>query len=208
MTVNEEPIQYIKPSRAWRKFLSTDERVIFEARHHWTTWGWLEPIRAIVILVITVVTYEGVPAYFDKIPSINSAVDGALEFLTEGAVYATIYFIVLGIFASKTINEWRLSHSTTYLVTDERVICASHSSMSQRESWDMPLAMIQAVDAHQTMLERIVGYGTLKFTIENPDPTEPTDWVAVPHPLRARRLVMDAMDLAKASLKSRVDGTL
>ncbi len=208
MATNEKPIQYIKPSRAWRRFLTSDERVLFEARHHWTTWGWLEPIRAIVYLVIAVVTYEGVPAFFDKIPHIHSTVDSALGFLTQGVVYATIFFAMSGIFAFRNVNEWRLSHSTTYLITDARVICASRSSMLNRESWDMPLSMITGVDLVQTLKERILGYGTLTFHTEGVDSmdSKPTDWVAVPHAQRALELVGNAMRQAKADLEKRVEG--
>jgi hypothetical protein len=132
MAGNEEFVQYIKPKHIPKKWLASDERVLVETRYHWSTWGWYEFFKLVLYVVVVAATYDGVPAFFDRIPHITSEVGSALEFLTKGSVWAIIYFFAMGIFVWLKLNQWRLLHSTVYAVTNRRLLKYKYTSTFKR----------------------------------------------------------------------------
>jgi membrane protein YdbS with pleckstrin-like domain len=79
---------------------------------------------------------------------------------------------------------------TVYAVTSRRVIV--QRGILGRNFDEIPVTQVRAVDVHQTVGERILGYGTVRVSSEGGVVVGNEDWVGVPRPFRFQKLVEDA----------------
>jgi len=122
--------------------LASNERVIFEAHSHWKN-------IFLPVLLTVVVTALAVFALLEWVPSMA---DQAWQ---RWAIVAVAGLLVLA-FGIWPIIVWLASTDT---LTTRRLI--SRRGVFSREGKDIPIDRVQSVSYRRTLLERILGCGTL-----------------------------------------------
>ncbi len=79
---------------------------------------------------------------------------------------------------------------TVYAVTSRRVIV--QRGILGRNFDEIPVTQVRAVDVHQTVGQRVLGYGTIRVSSEGGAVVGNEDWVGIPKPFRFQKLVEDA----------------
>ena len=130
------------PAMVKESMLANGERVIFEAHSHWKNIFW--PVVLLLALggLVTVTLLEWLPDTQDQA-------------VARWAVVAVA--VLLGIaFGVWPIIVWLASQDT---LTTRRLI--SRRGVFSREGRDIPIDRVQAVSYRRTLLDRILGCGTL-----------------------------------------------
>lgn len=172
-----------------RKFLSSDERVVFESRPS----AWLYMKSASLALIIAIVAlilfaWDWVPDA-PEIPYISTALAGDYgEYIhwAFGALFAIafIFFVV----------RWIKWGNTVYAATDERII--KQKGILNKKYEDIPVTMITNIDMAQSLSKRALGYGTLVFSTQGLGGKKADMvWDAVPNPMTVRRKLQEVMDV-------------
>jgi len=172
-----------------RKFLSSDERIVFESRPS----GWLymkSATLAILIAIIALVIFlwEWIPDVPD-LPYLSSAIGGENGDLIQWA-FAAVAAIAFVFFIARYLR-WS---STVYAATDERVI--KQKGILNKTYEDIPVTMITNIDMAQSLGKRYLGYGTLVFSTQGLGGRKADMvWNAVPNPMMVRRKLQEVMDV-------------
>lgn len=127
-----------------RKVLLPGEQVIYETGLHWLVYG-----RAIVLFVAAAALWVG--AQFVPRDSQDMVVGKTVVLGLAGVV------LVLALLAALAAAIRRVS--TELAVTDQRVIFKR--GIFARHTIEMNRAKVESVDVDQSILGRILGYGTL-----------------------------------------------
>ena len=122
-----------------RKVLLPGEQVTYETGLHWLVYG-----RAIVLFVIAVAVSAG--AQYVSSPDTRTMVLGVAGVVLVLAVIAALMAAVRRV-------------STELAVTDQRVIFKR--GVFARHTIEMNRSKVESVDVDQSILGRILGYGTL-----------------------------------------------
>ena len=123
-----------------KRLLADHERLVLDLRPHW-----IALVGPVIVLILVLVAEILVFAYFDP----PSAV--AWVAVLAGAVLVVVYPI-------RAVLAWITSH---LVVTSDRVI--HRSGWLAKRSMEMPLERINDVTFTQTVLERLVGAGSLRI---------------------------------------------
>lgn len=126
-----------------RKVLLPDETVIYETGLHWLVYG-----RAILLLVVAAALAIGT-----AVASGNRIGSGWPEVALAAAAVIALLGIIL--FVAALIRR----ASTELAVTDQRVIFKS--GIISRHTLEMNRSKVESVDVDQSILGRILGYGTV-----------------------------------------------
>jgi uncharacterized membrane protein YdbT with pleckstrin-like domain len=121
------------------KVLLPGEQVIYETGLHWLIYG-----RAIILFCIAVALSLG--AQYAPAPDTRNLILGVAG-----------VFLVLAVLAAALAAIRRIS--TELAVTDQRVIFKS--GVFARHTIEMNRSKVESVDVDQSVLGRILGYGTL-----------------------------------------------
>jgi uncharacterized membrane protein YdbT with pleckstrin-like domain len=122
-----------------RELLTGGEEIEYELRQHWKVLAW--PILATVIVVpLAVYLYARVD---------NSAVQWIVLLV---ALALLIWWVVT------PLIQW---FTTEYVITNRRVI--TRSGTIRRRGRDMPLSKVNDVQFEVSLLERMVGCGTISI---------------------------------------------
>ena len=127
------------------KVLLPGERVVYETGLHWLIYG-----RAILFLVLAVVVAAGAAALGGH-PTRDPGSEAALIVAALLALVGVVAFLLAAI-----------RRATTELaVTDQRVIFKR--GVVARHTIEMNRSKVESVDVDQSLLGRILGYGTVKL---------------------------------------------
>jgi uncharacterized membrane protein YdbT with pleckstrin-like domain len=120
----------------------------------------------------------------------------ALPYLTSGiqtlgataALYLEYFFGLLLLFSLL----WLLARylrwvRTVYAVTTGRVII--QRGILSRDFDEIPISQVRAVEIHQPIMERMLGYGTVRVTSEGGNRIANEAWVGIPNPFEIQRLI-------------------
>ncbi len=124
-----------------RKLLSADEEVELDLHPHWKAL-----VRPVVVLLVVVPVAAFAAA---RVP------DGSAQTPLRLAVLA----LALGLLAWLALLPFLRWLTTHYVVTDRRLIV--RRGIVARSGRDMPLARINDISFSHTLLERLLGCGTL-----------------------------------------------
>ncbi|MCI4350141.1 MAG: PH domain-containing protein [Thermoplasmata archaeon] len=82
--------------------------------------------------------------------------------------------------------------TTVYAITTNRVIV--QSGILGRDFDQIPITQVRGVDVHQSVGQRILGYGTVRVSSESGASTTigNEDWLGIPHPFNFQRLIESA----------------
>lgn len=173
-----------------RKFLSSDERVIFEARPsawlHMKAGGFTMLIGLVALVVFA---WKWIPSAPD-IPYITSAMDNSSYGNYVWYAFGAIFVLCVIYFGAK----WLQWSSTVYAATDERII--KQKGILNKTYEDIPLTMITNIDLAQSLGKRALGYGTMIFSVQGlGNRKADMVWEAVPDPMTVRRKLQEVMDV-------------
>ncbi|MCI4330444.1 MAG: PH domain-containing protein [Thermoplasmata archaeon] len=127
--------------------------------------------------------FPGLTALFEKIPSGNPQGTYLLIFFLFVTLLAVIWLIVRYL-------RWI---TNVYAVTTHRVIV--QSGILGRQFDEIPVGQVRGVDVHQSVLQRLLRYGTVRVSAEGgggPRSIGNEDWEGIPHPFDFQRLIESA----------------
>ncbi len=76
---------------------------------------------------------------------------------------------------------------TVYAVTSRRVIV--QRGILSRDFDEIPVSQVRGVDVHQSLGQRILGYGTVRVSSEGGSRLGNEDWKGIPKPFRFQKLI-------------------
>jgi len=172
-----------------RKFLSSDESIVFEARP--SAWLYMKSAAlAIIVALVALVLFawDWIPNAPD-IPYVSSALSASYGDYVHWA-FGALFVIAFGFFSVR----WLRWGSTVYAATDERII--TQKGILNKTYEDIPLTMITNIDMAQSLGKRALGYGTLVFSTQGLGGKKADmTWAAVPNPMTVRRKLQEVMDV-------------
>jgi len=123
-----------------RRVLQPGETIVYSTKLHWIIY-W----RAILLLIVCII-FAGVAWYIADNKNLSLALG-----------IAAVIFALLGLSSALCIfiRRW----TTELAVTDRRVIYKE--GLIARRTLEMNRSRVESVDVYQTILGRILGYGTI-----------------------------------------------
>jgi len=80
--------------------------------------------------------------------------------------------------------------STVYAVTSRRVIV--QKGILGRNFDEIPVTQVRGVDVHQSVVQRMLGYGTVRVSSEGGSRVGNEDWEGIPKPFRFQKDIENA----------------
>jgi len=172
-----------------RKFLSSDEQLVFETRPS----AWLHMKAAVLGVIVFLL---GIGLYFwnkvGTLPEIPYLTD-QLNHPDYGTYLQYALLVIAGISLLYVMGKYLKWSSTVYAATDERII--TQRGILNKTFEDIPLDMITNIDLSQSLGKRALGYGTMVFSTQGMGGKKADIiWEAVPNPMSVRRRLQEAMD--------------
>lgn len=175
-----------KPKHISSKLLTADENVLIETRtskiKHMTGGAFSLVLMAVMLLV----AYWNSVFTSTKIPYLSDILSS-----TYGWLFTIAFVVLAGLFFLNFLVKYLRWISTLYVMTNTRVI--TKKGILGRSYEDMPLGMITNIDVRQSAMQRFLGYGTVTFSSQS-GVRDDVVWKWVPDPIRARRMVQEAMN--------------
>jgi hypothetical protein len=178
---------YLEPRPRYIRaaYMSPGEAMLKETRA--TRWYYL-PGPTFLLLVFLLLDYGLLSAKnpsWPAVPGLTAAfghVVSGLQSVSKDAVRYFEYFLGL---LTLLVALWFLVRylrwmRTAYAVTTNRVIV--QRGIFARDFDEIPVTKVRAVDVHQTALQRIMGYGTIRVSSEGESRIANEAWVGIPHP--------------------------
>lgn len=129
--------------------------------------------------------FPGLTDAFSRLPTVSG--DGP-------GTYLLIFFLFLTLLALVWLIVRYLRWITNvYAVTTNRVIV--QSGILGRQFDEIPVGQVRGVDVRQSVLQRLLGYGTVRVSAEGgggPRSIGNEDWEGIPHPFDFQRLIESA----------------
>jgi len=189
-----------KPKLIPKKSLSRDESVVFESRASW--WSCMKSATLALLLAIALnITFEWklIPSAPD-LPFASTALIGISAGAIQTAFAAILLIALIGALWFFHLR-WLRWKRTVYAATDERIIL--RTGILTKESWDIPLQMIENIHMTQSFWNRVLGYGRLEFWTEGHAGPKDMKWEAVPRPMTVRRILQEVMDIREKPNRER-----
>ena len=129
------------PTRYVRRVLQPNERIVHATRLHWRIY-----VRCAVLLLLSLAFAVAARSFPDRQPEIGLALR-----------IVAVMFLLLALSAG--LGALVRRRTTELAITDHRVIFKT--GLMSRHTLEMNRAKIDSVDVDQTILGRILGYGTI-----------------------------------------------
>jgi uncharacterized membrane protein YdbT with pleckstrin-like domain len=182
-------------------YLGPSEDFIWEGRPS----GWLYFPLPIFILIVAVAVnlYLWARVQGSPLASIIPAFSWLPEFFrAQVSVYSIriMLGLVFLIFAIIFLAyRWYKRARTVFAVTSTRLI--RQKGIFSKDFDEIQLKQIRGIDVHQTIFQRLLGYGTVKLSAEAGGPTAMgnEEWNGFPSPVKFQRLVEAAQERVSSS---------
>ena len=175
-------------------YLSETEGLLKETRG--TALFYL-PGPIFAVLIFGVLGYGAASARYSWVPNAGGLTwfftTYALNFnrIGKDAVWVVIFGLLLLISLLWLLVRYLHWISTVYAITTHRVII--QKGILGREFDEIPIPQVRGVDVRQTVLQRILRYGTVKVSSEGGlSSVGNEEWLGIPHPFDFQRLVESA----------------
>ncbi len=130
------------------------------------------------------------PAYTDLVHRLASAIGHSRAMTAEYLAFLfTILFLIGLLWIAVRYVRWI---RTVYAVTSRRVIV--QRGILGRNFDEIPVLQVRGVDVHQTVGQRILGYGTVRVSSEAGSRVGNEDWIGIPKPFRFQKWVENATE--------------
>ena len=126
----------------------------------------------------------GLTAQFARIPN------GSPPYQTYAIDILLVVTLLVGIWLLVEYIRWI---RTIYAVSNHRVIIKR--GIASRDIDDIPMTQVRGVDVHQTIGQRILGYGTVRVSAESGTAKSigNEDWQGIPKPFQVQRTIETVM---------------
>jgi len=180
----------IMPKHLKATYLADREYLLEETRA--TKWYYFPgpALWAIIFGALTLLSAEA--AYFGSNGTL--AQDASLHFISSDATFAkyvtlfyALIFLVTLLWLLVRYLRWI---RTVYAVTSRRVII--QKGILGRDFDEIPVTQVRGVDVHQGLLQRMLGYGSVRVSSEGGTRVGNEDWKGIPKPFRFQKLIEDA----------------
>lgn len=123
----------------------------------------------------------GLTAGFHLIPN------GVLTYVVDGLLFLTLIAALW--LLVQYIRWWR----TIYAVSNHRIIIKR--GILSRDIDDIPMNQVRGVDVHQTIGQRVLGFGTVRVSAESGTARSigNEDWLGIPKPFQVQRTIETVM---------------
>ncbi len=129
-------------------------------------------------------------AYTDLVHRLASAIGHSRAMTAEYLAFLfTILFLIGLLWIAVRYVRWI---RTVYAVTSRRVIV--QRGILGRNFDEIPVLQVRGVDVHQTVGQRILGYGTVRVSSEAGSRVGNEDWIGIPKPFRFQKWVENATE--------------
>ncbi|MCI4323673.1 MAG: PH domain-containing protein [Thermoplasmata archaeon] len=185
----DEPIQTPRLLRA--SVMSPNETLLRETRA--TKWYYL-PGPVFATLFFAVLAYAAGAAYFSW-PAFPYLTQWILNVGTPGGLRVSEYLALFFGVAVWLSLLWLLIRygawvRNVYAVTTSRVII--QRGIFSRQLDEIPISQVRAVQINQGLIERLLGFGTVRVTSEQLNPIANEAWRGIPQPFEFQRLINGA----------------
>ena len=160
--------------------LLENETCCYRVKPHWIVFG-----LSVTLLVFSMVVYFNIIPVFDPIAAINLKGFSLLEWLTGGLILLAVY---------QGLVAWLMRKSAEYGITDKRILLKK--GFIQRDTVELFLDKIEAINIDQTILGRILDYGTVVI-VGTGGSRDPFGYV--PNPLLFRKKIQQQIDIFRQS---------
>jgi hypothetical protein len=107
------------------------------------------------------------------------------------AMWVTVFYLFLFVIGLLWLLVRYLRWiSTVYAVTSRRVIV--QKGILGRDFDEIPVTQVRGVDVHQSVGQRILGYGSVRVSSEGGTRLGNEDWKGIPKPFRFQKYIEDA----------------
>lgn len=161
------------------KLLAADEQLVLDLHPHW---------KALVPPALTLVLVLGVGAF------VAAAIPGWRYQLAARLAVLVVGLVLLGRYAVHPFLRWLTTH---FVVTDRRVLV--RQGVLARTGRDVPLSRINDITFSHTLLERLLGCGTL--VVESAGERGQVVLGAVPRVEQVQRQLYDLVESTDARLR-------
>jgi membrane protein YdbS with pleckstrin-like domain len=154
------------------------------------------PVLWILITgVLTILSAADLKGWPGQLAYWNSAISTLASWthitLSTFQLWTTIFFgflVFLGLLrlAVRYVRWIR----TVYAVTSHRVIV--QTGILGKDFHEIPVTQVRGVDVKQSVLQRVLGYGTVRVTSEGGSSLGNEDWKGIPKPFRFQKMIEDA----------------
>jgi membrane protein YdbS with pleckstrin-like domain len=171
-------------------YLGDQETLLRETR---ATALFYFPVPIFWLLVVGAITYSAYAAEHTVLPAFPGLTNFWMN--TVGPHLAVHTIVLVWVILLLLILLWILVSylrwiRTVYAVTSVRVI--RQSGIFGRDFDEIPIAQVRGVDIHQTLGQRILGYGTVRVSSEGGSRIGNEDWRGIPKPFEFQRLIENA----------------
>lgn len=130
----------------------------------------------------------GISAWTSVLSSTANAVHVDVGTFEKYTAFFFLLLVVLGLLRL-TVRYLRWI-STVYAVTNRRVIV--QRGILGRDFDEIPVLQVRGVDVHQSVGQRLLGYGTIRVSSEGGTRLGNEDWRGIPKPFRFQKLIENA----------------
>lgn len=135
--------------------LAPGERVVVHSHPHWVVLAW--PSIVFLLAVAIGGTAGGLVSTSNSLsPTAKS---------TLWIIIAVVWLVLVVWFVIKNLVNWMTTH---FVVTDRRVMY--RNGIVTRSSVDIPVDRINSVEFRESLLDRVLGAGTLQIESASSDP--------------------------------------
>ena len=183
----------ITPKHLKRDYIAAGEVVHVETR---ATKLYYFPGPILVLLVMFLLDYSSASALrgWAPVPFLTNE----FGMLPNGSPSYQMYALDLLLVITLLAALWLLVRylrwiRTVYVVTDHRVII--QRGIAMRDVDDVPMNQVRGVDVHQTVGQRLLGYGTIRISAETGGAKSigNEDWHGIPKPFQMQRTIESVM---------------
>jgi len=179
-----------KPRYIRQAYLAPGEAVLRETR---ATLLYYMPGPVILLILFLVLDYSAAAARWGSLPAFPglTAALGNLKSVSAGGHTLLTYFLYLLGLLTVLVVLWIVVRyfrwmRTAYAVTTSRVIV--QRGIFSRDLDEIPVNKVRAIDVHQTLGQRLLGYGTIRVTSEGENRIANEAWEGIPKPWEFQKL--------------------
>jgi hypothetical protein len=161
------------------------------------------PLPVFLLVIVGFFTYSAAAATYGwpGPPYLTDWLSSANSFLGDHYLLITFLFLLL-ITVLFFVYRYIRFIRTVYAVTNRRVIV--QSGILSKDFDEIPILQVRGVDVHQSVVQRMLGYGTVRISAEEGSKSSigNEDWKGIPKPFQFQRLIEESGD----ALRLRVGG--
>jgi hypothetical protein len=182
----------VMPKHLKATYLADGEYLLDETR---ATKLYYFPLPIVWTLLWGLVALAAAGGVYGGFPSWG-AISGDLNFskFTSSSsvqMYVTLFWVLLFVIGLLWILVRYLRWiRTVYAVTSRRVII--QKGILGRSFDEIPVTQVRGVDVHQSVFQRILGYGTVRVSSEGGTQVGNEDWKGIPKPFRFQKFIENA----------------